>query len=149
MGILQTNGFSRGASESSDGLLVCPTLARLNHSCSPNCQQSWDEQSGRADSLAPSFGQETDMVKTNLLWWTPSFVGLARSWAEVCRNPSHPVPVFFGQGFPFKLDRTKQDALFFSWKSAGHLWRKGSIESTRLEPIPRKTKGPLGVGLAE
>ncbi|CAJ1336242.1 unnamed protein product [Effrenium voratum] len=54
MGILQTNGFSRGASESSDGLLVCPTLARLNHSCSPNCQQSWDEQSGTEKLYAMS-----------------------------------------------------------------------------------------------
>jgi len=47
MGILRTNGFSRGASASSSTLLVCPVLARLNHSCSPNCQQSWDEESGK------------------------------------------------------------------------------------------------------
>ncbi|CAK9082526.1 unnamed protein product [Durusdinium trenchii] len=46
MGILRTNGFSRGASKSSSSLLLCPVLARFNHSCSPNCQQSWDEQSG-------------------------------------------------------------------------------------------------------
>lgn len=47
MGILRTNGFSRGASSSSSTLLLCPVLARLNHSCSPNCQQSWDEESGQ------------------------------------------------------------------------------------------------------
>ena len=59
IGILRTNGFSRGleacallsfawpgASASSSSLLVCPVLARLNHSCSPNCQQSWDEAAG-------------------------------------------------------------------------------------------------------
>ncbi|CAE7260538.1 set5, partial [Symbiodinium necroappetens] len=45
-GIIDTNAFSRGASATSSSLVVCPTLARLNHSCSPNCQQSWDGTSG-------------------------------------------------------------------------------------------------------
>eukprot|EP00439_Symbiodinium_sp_Y106_P009584 s4112_g1.t1 len=45
-GIIDTNAFSRGASATSSSLVVCPTLARLNHSCSPNCQQSWDATSG-------------------------------------------------------------------------------------------------------
>ncbi|CAE6925396.1 set5 [Symbiodinium natans] len=53
-GIIDTNAFSRGASATSSSLVVCPTLARLNHSCSPNCQQSWDGTSGMEKLYAMS-----------------------------------------------------------------------------------------------
>ncbi|CAE7028747.1 set5 [Symbiodinium natans] len=39
-GILDTNSFEKGLG-SADRVL-CPTLARFNHSCVPNCQHVWD-----------------------------------------------------------------------------------------------------------
>jgi len=38
-GILDTNCFR---TDSSDVRVLCPSLARFNHSCLPNCQQAWD-----------------------------------------------------------------------------------------------------------
>lgn len=43
-GIVRTNCFMRGVG-CSDGVL-CEEASRLNHSCSPNCEPSWDEQAG-------------------------------------------------------------------------------------------------------
>lgn len=40
-GILRTNSLSRGVS--ADGLL-CKLSSRLNHSCTPNCDWSWDDE---------------------------------------------------------------------------------------------------------
>lgn len=40
-GILRTNALSRGAGSS--GSVLCVTISRFNHSCSPNCQHAWDE----------------------------------------------------------------------------------------------------------
>eukprot|EP00929_Paragymnodinium_shiwhaense_P034426 TRINITY_DN18734_c0_g1_i1.p1 TRINITY_DN18734_c0_g1~~TRINITY_DN18734_c0_g1_i1.p1 ORF type:complete len:376 (+),score=70.86 TRINITY_DN18734_c0_g1_i1:60-1130(+) len=48
-GILRTNSLSRGMS--SDGL-VCKTISRMNHSCSPNCDWSWDEDAHEASVFA-------------------------------------------------------------------------------------------------
>ncbi|CAJ1335260.1 unnamed protein product, partial [Effrenium voratum] len=38
-GILATNCFQTNPSER----VLCPQLARFNHSCASNCQHSWDE----------------------------------------------------------------------------------------------------------
>lgn len=40
-GILKTNSLSRGMSV--DGVLCC-TVSRMNHSCTPNCDWCWDEE---------------------------------------------------------------------------------------------------------
>eukprot|EP00927_Polykrikos_kofoidii_P068768 TRINITY_DN64097_c0_g1_i1.p1 TRINITY_DN64097_c0_g1~~TRINITY_DN64097_c0_g1_i1.p1 ORF type:complete len:383 (+),score=52.17 TRINITY_DN64097_c0_g1_i1:95-1243(+) len=41
LGILKTNALARGCE--STGSVLCTTISRFNHSCSPNCQHSWDE----------------------------------------------------------------------------------------------------------
>ncbi|CAE8630468.1 unnamed protein product [Polarella glacialis] len=41
-GIIRTNNYPRGVN-SDDGVL-CTTFSRFNHSCAPNCEQSWDEE---------------------------------------------------------------------------------------------------------
>jgi len=58
-GIVRTNCFMRGMG-SSDGVL-CPTASRFNHSCVPNCEQSWDEDLGEMQVYAStdiSVGEE-------------------------------------------------------------------------------------------
>ncbi|CAK0820860.1 unnamed protein product [Prorocentrum cordatum] len=39
-GILRTNGM--GCSSDSDDGVLCLEISRFNHSCAPNCEQSWD-----------------------------------------------------------------------------------------------------------
>lgn len=43
-GIMRTNALARGVE--STGSLICPVVARFNHSCAPNCQHAWDEAAG-------------------------------------------------------------------------------------------------------
>lgn len=50
-GILRTNSLSRGMS--SDGLL-CKLSSRLNHSCVPNCDWCWDEETREVRIYASS-----------------------------------------------------------------------------------------------
>eukprot|EP00933_Yihiella_yeosuensis_P043040 TRINITY_DN37750_c0_g1_i1.p1 TRINITY_DN37750_c0_g1~~TRINITY_DN37750_c0_g1_i1.p1 ORF type:complete len:373 (+),score=51.18 TRINITY_DN37750_c0_g1_i1:102-1220(+) len=43
-GILRTNALGRGTD--ADYSIICPNVARFNHSCKPNCDKSWDENAG-------------------------------------------------------------------------------------------------------
>jgi len=49
-GIIRTNNYPRGVN-SEDGVL-CPTFSRFNHSCEPNCEQSWDEDANQLQAFA-------------------------------------------------------------------------------------------------
>lgn len=49
-GIVSTNSHTRGSG--CTGGLVCVEGSRFNHSCTPNCEQSWDEGAGRLSIFA-------------------------------------------------------------------------------------------------
>jgi len=51
-GIVRTNSYARN-SDSADGLL-CPRCSRFNHSCSPNCEQSYNEEASEMRIYASS-----------------------------------------------------------------------------------------------
>lgn len=57
-GILDTNCFRPDLS--TDVRVLCPTLARFNHSCLPNCQQAWDGDQGTMRISACTQIQEGD-----------------------------------------------------------------------------------------
>lgn len=52
-GIVRTNNYPR-AINSDDGVL-CLAFSRFNHSCQPNCEQSWDEDAFQLQAYACTF----------------------------------------------------------------------------------------------
>lgn len=47
-GIMCTNAFQRVQGQAELDVALCLLVAHFNHSCVPNCEQSWNEQTGKA-----------------------------------------------------------------------------------------------------